>query len=50
MDRYQAYDLLGAIYEKRGEYSGAMKAYEELLLMEPNRVLADKINRIKAAK
>jgi len=46
-DRFYAYDLLGDLYEKRREYRKAAQVYGELFSADPNRILLQKIMRLK---
>ena len=47
-DRFQAYYLLGALYEIKGDYPKAIGTYADFILMEPNKVMSDKMERLRA--
>lgn len=50
MDRLQAYDLLGAIYEKQGLRSEALKLYKEIHALDQSQALSDKIARLRESE
>jgi tetratricopeptide (TPR) repeat protein len=46
-DRYFALDLLGSLYEKEGRRAEALKVYEEVFDVQPNKAMLEKITKLR---
>lgn len=46
-DRFLAFDYLGSLYEKRGDYAAALAVYKELYRLDPAPILLAKMRRVE---